>query len=151
MVFLVFSQANKELAQEALLVQKARMFFRVELEFFRCHLGEEGRGAFGVRLALPGRPAVELSLARRPASEDDWRAAEEAERAGQAAGMASLARRCPVVWELRDDPVHPGEVLTLCGILAAVDLGPVMPPDRSTLYGVRGARLRAEGFAQGNP
>jgi hypothetical protein len=132
-------------------VQKARTFFRVELEFFRRHLGEEGRGEFGVRVALPGRPAVELSLARRPAREDDWRAAEEAERAGQAAGMAFLARRCPVVWEIRDDAAHPGEILTLCGILAAAELGPVMPPDRSTLYGVRGARLRAESFLQGDP
>ncbi|MCS6901245.1 MAG: hypothetical protein NZX77_15930, partial [Polyangiaceae bacterium] len=55
MPFLVFSQANKEPPVEAVLVQKGRSFFRVELEFLRRQLAEGGWGVFHVRLTLPGR------------------------------------------------------------------------------------------------
>jgi hypothetical protein len=145
MVFLVFSQANKEPTHEALLVQKARTFFRTEVVFLQRHHSEgDVRGEFRVQLTLPGRPAVQLGMTRRGATEDDWRAAEEAERVGQAAGMGALARRCHTLWEIPEDPALAPEILTLCGVLAATELGPVMPPDGSTLYGVRGARLRAE-------
>jgi hypothetical protein len=34
--------------------------------------------------------------------------------------------------------------LNLCGILAAIALGPVLPDDGATLYGVRGAMERVE-------
>ena len=149
MRYLVFSQAPKEPGNEAPLVQKARTFFQTELAFTRRQHREEG-SAYRVSVALPGRAAVELELRRRAADEEDWRAAEEAERAGQATGMATLARRCQVVWELpADQGDTAAELLTLCGILASAELGPVLPPDGATLYGVRGARLRAESALQG--
>lgn len=150
MRYLVFSQAQKEPPQEAVLVQKARTFFQTDLHFTQRWLREATpqEGDFRVRVALPGHSPVELSLTRRDAAEEDWCAAEEAERAGQATGMSTLARRCRVVWEIPAIKDLDAEILTLCGVLAATELGPVMPPDRSTLYGVRGARLRAESARQ---
>ncbi len=70
--------------------------------------------------------------------------ARAAEQRGKAFGMAQLAERCPWVWQVGCD----GELETrltwlLCAALAAWGLGPVLPPDQSTLFGVRGARLRA--------
>jgi hypothetical protein len=59
--------------------------------------------------------------------------------------MASLAERCPTIWDV--EPVGEDSELArlnLCGILAAVALGPVLPDDGSTLYGVRGAMERVE-------
>jgi hypothetical protein len=86
-----------------------------------------------------------FSIHTRWASEHDRVDARDAEQRGQAAGMASLAERCPTIWEV--EPVGPDAELArlnLCGILAAVALGPVLPDDGSTLYGVRGAMERVD-------
>jgi hypothetical protein len=86
-----------------------------------------------------------LSIRTRWASEHDRADARAAEQRGQAAGMSKLAERCPTVWEV--EPVGEDSELArlnLCGILAAVALGPVLPDDGSTLYGVRGAMERVD-------
>jgi hypothetical protein len=86
-----------------------------------------------------------LSIRTRWASEHDRADARDAERRGQAAGMATLAERCPTIWDV-EPSTEDSELasLNLCGILAAVALGPVLPDDGSTLYGVRGAMERVE-------
>jgi hypothetical protein len=108
--------------------------------------------------ALPtrARVALELSgerrefrLTARLAGAADLAAAERAEARGRAGGMAALAARCPVIWEL--EPLAPGDermTLTLAALAASLALGPVLPPDGSTLFGVRGARERAERVGQ---
>lgn len=86
-----------------------------------------------------------FSLSTRAATARDLNDAQVAEERGRAGGMASLAARCPTVWEL--DPVGPEDEraqLNLCAILAAVALGPVLPDDCSSLYGVRGSMERLE-------
>lgn len=86
-----------------------------------------------------------LSIHTRWTSEHDRADARDAEQRGQAAGMAALAERCPTIWDV--EPVGAdceSARLNLCGILAAVALGPVLPDDGSTLYGVRGAMERVE-------
>ena len=86
-----------------------------------------------------------LSIRSRRATEHDLADARQAEELGRAAGMATLAARCPTIWDV--EPVGPDSELArlnLCGILASVALGPVLPDDGSTLYGVRGAMERVE-------
>jgi hypothetical protein len=86
-----------------------------------------------------------LSIHTRWASEHDRADARDAEQRGKAAGMATLAARCPTIWDV--EPVGTDSELArlnLCGILAAVALGPVLPDDGSTLYGVRGAMERVQ-------
>jgi hypothetical protein len=86
-----------------------------------------------------------LCVAARGTLPEDLAAAERAEVAGRAAGMAALAARCKTLWEV--EPVGDVDAATLhafCALLASVALGPVMPPDESTLYGVRGAMQRAK-------
>jgi hypothetical protein len=102
---------------------------RVEL-LLRCEKhGYEGR------LAVSGRHVTESDLS-------DARAAEQR---GRAAGMSSLAERCHTVWEVESIGIDSELArLNLCGILAAVGLGPVLPDDGSTLYGVRGSMERVE-------
>lgn len=143
-MYLVFSQAQLPWSGEFLLVQKARTFFSAELTFVERHYRPLPH--LRARLGLRGAPAVELSLSLREAREEDHLAAEQAEARGRAGGMASLARRCARLWEVPDDAEHRREVMTLCAILAATELGPVMPPDHSTLFGVRGARERADNY-----
>lgn len=86
-----------------------------------------------------------LSIHTRWATEHDRADARDAEQRGQAAGMATLAARCPTIWEV--EPIGDDSELArlnLCGILAAVALGPVLPDDGATLYGVRGAMERVD-------
>jgi hypothetical protein len=59
--------------------------------------------------------------------------------------MSLLASRCPSVWEVHPEAgASEAACLNLCAILAAVALGPTLPPDASTLFGVRGAMQRLE-------
>jgi hypothetical protein len=90
-----------------------------------------------------------LSIRSRRTTEYDRADAREAEQRGHAAGMATLAERCPTIWDV--EPVGLDSELArlnLCGILASVALGPVLPDDGSTLYGVRGAMERVERLLQ---
>jgi len=84
-----------------------------------------------------------FSVHCRPSTEHDRADARDAEERGRAAGMATLAARCATIWDV--EPVGEDSELArlnLCGILASVALGPVLPDDGSTLYGVRGAMER---------
>jgi hypothetical protein len=76
----------------------------------------------------------------------DWQAAQSAEIRGRATGMGALAQRCSAIWEIEAEPETTSEaaLLNLCAVLAAVALGPVLPEDESTLFGVRGAMERLE-------
>ena len=89
--------------------------------------------------------AYRIALRARDVAQDDLSDAREAEARGQAAGMASLAERCARVWEIapaEDANASDAACVALAGICASVALGPVLPPDRSTLFGVRGAMQR---------
>ena len=86
-----------------------------------------------------------LSIHSRATTEHDWSDARQAEELGRASGMATLALRCPTIWDVE----AVGEDcelarLNLCAILASVALGPVLPDDGATLYGVRGAMERVD-------
>jgi hypothetical protein len=87
----------------------------------------------------------EFLIESRAATDDDRFAAEAAEARGKAGGMALLAARCAAVWTLLPQGEASGSAeLQLSALLASVALGPVLPADESTLYGVRGAMERAE-------
>ncbi len=86
-----------------------------------------------------------LSIRSRRVLEADLADARIAEERGRAAGMAGLAARCHVIWEVASVGADSELArLNLCGILASVGLGPVLPDDISTLYGVRGSMERVE-------
>src|SRR5262249_39746524 len=99
-----------------------------------------------VRVRLSGASFdAELTLRARDITRDDVQDAKGAEARGRAAGMSALAERCAQVWEIgAAEGSAPSEAayLAMSGICASVALGPVLPPDRSTLFGVRGAMER---------
>lgn len=171
-VYLVFSQAQSARLDLAELLRHVRRFFpRWELEV----LSDSGQAAdapppevltteFELR-ETGGARRAQLSCTVRSATPDDRARAVQAEERGRAGGMAALAARCGYVVEVVARPsTVPGEsrselgakpdeasteLLTFCAMLASVTLGPVLPPDGSTLFGVRGARERAEALAGG--
>ena len=142
----VFAQRTEPRVDLAALVQNARKYFEARVEV----LAEEGaRATLRLESAKYGY-VQELAVHARMRTAADVEDARAAEVRGRAGGMAALAERCGVVWE-----VHPvGDatelsVLTLCALLAATGLGPVLPPDGSTLFGVRGSRERVEALGGG--
>jgi hypothetical protein len=90
-----------------------------------------------------------LTIQSRQTTSEDLFAARAAEQRGHAAGMSTLAERCPTIWEVNSVGVDSELArLNLCGILASVALGPVLPDDGATIYGVRGAMERVEKLLQ---
>ncbi|MEZ4223387.1 MAG: hypothetical protein R3B13_20745 [Polyangiaceae bacterium] len=150
----VFAQRPPAALPLAELVNSARSHFRASLEVTsETGLDAQRRGDTSVvtlRLRHDGLGVDDVLTVRTRASQaDDLVLARAAELQGKAAGMAALAERCPSVWVV-DAPASLSDVakeaasLLLCAVLASVGLGPVLPPDRATLFGVRGARERAD-------
>jgi len=145
----VFSQQPDLVAALPQLLAHARRFFGAELEVLAASSAERPDPALArvtLRLAsarYPGAGTFRLE-ARRP-TDVDHTAAQAAELRGKAGGMAQLAARCSAVWELTAEGIVTGSAeLQLSALLASVALGPALPTDESTLYGVRGAMERAE-------
>jgi hypothetical protein len=150
----VFAQGSDGRLNLAQLIQNARRYFEATVEV----LGEEG---------LVGDPPVEsvgehpwarlrlsstrrgfdavFRVACRPATAADWDAARRAEQNGRATGMGQLAARCATVWDVTGEGEDSAPaLLNLCALLASAALGPVLPPDESSLFGIRGAMERLE-------
>jgi hypothetical protein len=143
MMYLVFSQEPGACPPYERLSTQSGRFFSTTLE-----LMEQNENSVAVRL-VASRPPLrgEFRIVARPADREDLMNARDAEVRGQAAGMATLAERCPQVWTIDAAGSQiPSEAayLTLAGICASVALGPVLPPDGSTLFGVRGAIERRD-------
>ena len=143
----IFAQKEQLSLDLPELLRTARRYFDATLDVqSKSELAPGGREQVEVLLrseqhGYEGR----LSIRTRPTSEHDRSDARDAEQRGHAAGMATLAERCPTIWDV--EPLGEDSELArlnLCGILAAVALGPVLPDDGSTLFGVRGAMERVE-------
>ena len=142
MTFLVFSQEPGCPSFERLATHAAR-FFSTALE-----LREQTEESVVIRLVC-SRPALhgDFRIASRATTRDDLMSAREAEARGRAGGMAALAEKCKQIWAIERvgaESPHEAARLTLAAICASVALGPVLPPDGSTLFGVRGAIERRD-------
>jgi len=143
----IFAQRERLALDLPELLRATRTYFDATLDVqAQRPAAGDGRDYVEVQLSCPkfgyeGR----FSIHTRWTSEHDRADARDAEQRGRAAGMATLAERCPTIWDVealgQDSELAR---LNLCGILAAVALGPVLPDDGSTLYGVRGAMERVE-------
>ena len=80
----------------------------------------------------------------RPRTDDDLRAADEAERIVGYAGLADLAKRCSTVWLVKAEGEDDRIALRIAAILASVLLGPILAPRGASLFGVKTARARLE-------
>ena len=147
----IFSQAPEGAVDPAALVRAATRFFEAELDVLALRdrrseeppvEGQELR----VRLESKRRGfRAEFVIRSRAATADDHQAARDAEERGRAGGMGLLAARCPSLWAVTPEgDESEAATLNLCAIAAAVALGPTLPPDESTLFGVRGAMERLE-------
>lgn len=149
----VFSQQPDLVAALPQLLAHAHRFFAAELDVLSASSAERPELAsalVSLRIESARYPGDgTFRIESRGTTDEDRAAAERAEARGRAGGMAQLAARCAVVWVVtRDGEVTGSAELQLSALLASVALGPVMPEDESTLYGVRGAMERAEKAAE---
>jgi hypothetical protein len=140
--YLVFSQ-EPGCPPHGRLTAHAARFFSTVLELL-----EQNDSSLVVRLVC-SRPALrgDFRIATRATRRDDLMSARDAEARGRAAGMAALAEKCAQVWTIAsagDEVPSEATFLTLAAICASVALGPVLPPDGSTLFGVRGGIERRD-------
>lgn len=153
--YVVFAQMDSGRIDLAKVVKNARSFFYTSVEVLDEELLPPGFSppeASRVRVELSSERhgwRVRFTIASRPADRADHEDANAAEAAGRASGMALLAERCRYVWRIEPEGDEIEQAtLTLCGVLASVGLGPVMPADLSTLFGVRGAMERIDRLEQ---
>jgi len=140
--FLVFAQRSDAFVDVAAWQGHARRFFATDLG-----LTTEKRYATPLPTTDAARIVVvcgdehgtRLAFAR-PRTDDDLRQAEAAE-ARAPAGLALLAKRCPTVWLVEAATPDDRIALRIAAILASVLLGPIMPPARDAIFGVKTARL----------
>ncbi len=139
----VFAQRDNPALDLPELLNATRRFFDAAIDVqSRSETGEQvelllrcEKHGYEGRFLVSGRHVTERDLV-------DARAAEQR---GRAAGMSSLAERCRTIWEVKSIGSDSELArLNLCGILACVGLGPVLPDDGSTLYGVRGSMERVD-------
>jgi hypothetical protein len=149
MVTRVFSQQGDLVASLPKILAHARRFFAAEIEVLSASpVARPDPSVAEVRLRLssaryPGSGTFRIESRTR--TDDDRFAAEAAEARGNATNMSLLAAQCPALWSITPETDVIGSAeLQLSALLASVALGPVLPADESTLYGVRGAMERAE-------
>jgi hypothetical protein len=79
----------------------------------------------------------------RPAADQDYSLASDAEARMSRGGLGLLARRCPVVWEIARETLPDPDALRIAAVLASVLLGPILDPDHERgpdIFGVKTAR-----------
>jgi hypothetical protein len=139
--FTIFSPEAVPRVEAARWSQQARTFLDAEVVV----LGE----ASGT---LPDLATVELAVAGTPVTlrtfpisleSELLEAADRGVRAIGGAGFDVLVARAKRIWQIPiavdGDPRAP---LVVAALLASVLLGPIVPPDEETIFGVKGARTR---------
>jgi hypothetical protein len=148
MSYCVFTQTPDGSLDPALLVRTATRHFEASLEILSAEAPPTpGAGSAWVSLRLVSarrRFSQDFKVSTRAAKAEDWAAARRAEERGKSAGMSTLAERCRFIWVIESESEAPVALLNLCAVLASAALGPVLPPDESALFGVRGAMERVE-------
>jgi hypothetical protein len=146
--FTVFAQRRDARVEAEIWRRHAAQFFDAELRLGRpksYRFDAPDTDAAQVAVSTQANPETTRLCYGRPRTDDDLRAADDADVRAGAAGLGKLAQRCHTVWLVvtEGDPDRPA--LLLAAILASVVLGPILSPDGDRLFGVRTARLKLEG------
>jgi len=137
-MFLQFAQVDYTSLDLVALSEHAFRFFSAEL---RAQQQDADACSNSLLLTTRHLGSASFRVRARPATAEDQLGLDRAEAANQSHGMAALARRCRYVWEVTPAPGTPAAISYYFGaLLASVALGPLVPADRSGLYGVRSAR-----------
>ena len=145
--YTVFAQRSDARVESALWERHAAQFFETRLGLTvpkSCVQDAPKVDAARVVVLPPsGSEGIRLCYGR-PRTDDDLRAAEDADTRAGSPGLGLLARRCGTVWLVTTTGDPDRLALLLAAILASVVLGPILSPDARELFGVRTARAKLE-------
>jgi hypothetical protein len=143
--FLVFAQRDDARLDVDALSRHARRFFEADVALADAHPVDAARLTVSSKAGIAGTRTVY----GRAAVAGDYELANTLERTSKnAGGLGLLARRCHRVWLVPcEDGTADHVALLVAAILAAVDLGPIVAPERDAIFGVKTARLKLETFA----
>lgn len=145
-MYLQFVQQPAPRLELERLQQQAARHFAAEFEVLSAR--DDGLVA-QVALTTSRLGRASFTLRARSATGADFDALGPAERANHSHGMANLGQRCASLWQIEPDPgVSRAACLFFGALTASIALGPLLPPDRSGLYGVRSARTLAEALLE---
>lgn len=120
---------------------QARTFLQAEIAV------PQGDPVSGVEVGPVGGPPTRVTVAS-VALEDAPEIRERADRGVAAiggAGFDALVARAKRVWQIGVSTDGDARApLVLAAAIASVMLGPIVPPDEVTIFGVRGARVRLD-------
>jgi hypothetical protein len=140
--YLVFAQLRDASLDASGWARHAKQFFRAELQLTRPKAYGESppkKDAAHLLLTRPPLPNALRSVFLRPRTEEDLACAESAQGGG---GLALLAKRCTMVVlvGLPEGADEDEPTLFVAAVIAGVVLGPILSPDRGSIYGVKTAR-----------
>ena len=143
-MYIVFAQSEDATLPAGVLARNAEAHFEAIATLADTEPAA-GDGAHRLELTFDDPPLRAGFVVRiRKTEPSDVAVALLAEQRGDAAGMGALASRCASVWLVEPDGLAPEwAIWECCALLALTAFGPILPPDHSTLLGVRSARLRA--------
>jgi hypothetical protein len=148
--YTVFAQRTDARVETALWERHAAQFFetRLGLTVPKQYPDDAPKLDAARVVVLPpvGSEGVRLCYGR-PRTDDDLRAAEDADTRAGSPGLGLLARRCATVWLVETVGEPDRLALLLAAILASVVLGPILSPDARDLFGVRTARAKLEALS----
>jgi hypothetical protein len=146
--FTVFAQRGDARVEAEVWRRHAAQFFDARLDLGvpkSYRLDAPDTDLARVAVSTPTKPETIRLCYGRPRTDDDLRAADDADVRAGAAGLGKLAQRCRTVWLVVTEGDPDGSALLVAAILASVVLGPILSPDGDQLFGVRTARLKLEG------
>jgi hypothetical protein len=143
----------------ALLANKARTFFATALEIDPVKAYPEGKTPEADVVYIDIHPLGKRDVVSTRVLVVTWplqwnpqirHVGDAAAMAIGGAGMDALVARAKRIWQVSNQ-IERGEdrhaPLRVAAILASVLLGPIVPPEGNTIYGVKGARERLERLA----
>ena len=144
--FMVFSQASDARIEADAWEKKAATFLQMRFGLVVPKVYDveypNTDAALVVIAASEGEGRLRL-IQCRPAVQADLERATAGERLGAVGGgLVDLAMRCPSVWFVEAIGDDDRMALAIATVIAMTHLGPIVPPQGDTLFGVRTARTK---------
>jgi hypothetical protein len=146
--YLVFGQESPFPFELGTLRAYASRFLEAKVGFSVEKKGPPRVNDLALVLVHHARFDATVTVVCRAAIREDLELAERAEALAGGGGLASLAARCPRVFEVHGGASGAEErasLLVAC-LLAGTSLGPVLTPDGASIFGVKSGRARLEAW-----
>ena len=142
--FTIFSPDGAPRVEKARWTHQARTFLEAEVVVVGDVNGMQAETAM-LELDVMPSSRVEVRTFPRADAPELIEAAERGVRVIGGAGFDALVARTQRIWQVSIRSTGDARApLVVAAMLASVLLGPIVPPDEETIFGVKGARMRLQ-------